>query len=66
MAPPGDFYSPGIERGYAGAGGGSTGSTTNVSPAASTYNLNLTVEPELVDGVQITIPESRVLIIMTG
>jgi hypothetical protein len=33
------------------------------SPSASTYNLNLAIEPDIVDA---SIPESRVLIIMTG
>lgn len=49
---------------FTGFGSGAT--TAAASPAASTYNLTLSVEPGLEDGEQIAMPESRVLIIMTG
>lgn len=50
--------------GYAGPYASSSVSTANASPTASTYHLRL--EPELRPADQNAIPESRVLLIMTG
>jgi lysophospholipase len=55
MSPPAEFYN----------GFHSNLTTANPSPTASTYNLALQADSAAVDGLD-GLPESRVLIIMTG